>query len=122
MAQTLAAESVLWDATASTGAGGVSAAAYLGALTCVTFFIWNKDGATPTTIKAQAAEAKGKPGQNSTPTDWFDLYDGTTGGEVQWSVSAGGKIAVNVPNIGAVLVRLVSSADVIVYATLAKSD
>ena len=122
MAQTLRAESILWDGTVSTGAGGASAAVQLGALTCITFFIWNKDGATPTTIVAQCGETKGKPGQNAIPTDWFNLYDGTTGGEVSWSVSAGGKIAVNVPNMGATIVRLTSTADVLVYATVAASD
>lgn len=96
---------------AATGANAHSNAAYIGTDTNVTIFIQNGDGTNSSNFTAQvAANLNGTAGRNWTPqdADWYNLYDATTGNEVQWSVSAGGRIAINIPNIAATQIRLVS--------------
>src|SRR4051812_31732689 len=67
LANTLRGSQSLWAGTVSSGAGGFSAAGYIGPLSQVTVFIWNKDGSVTTTVTGQAGEGAGTPGRNNTP-------------------------------------------------------
>src|SRR5437660_1299123 len=90
---------VLWPGGVVVGGTNQpSATAYIGPDINVVFYIRNNDGTLASTLTAQVAGSGAKAGANYTPlsTEWFNLYDGTTGNLVQWSVGHNTKIAVNV--------------------------
>jgi len=96
----------------ATGANAHSNPAYIGTATNVTVFVFNGDGVNSSQLTVQvAANLNGTAGRNWTPADadWYNLYDSSTGNLAQWTVAAGGRIAINIPNIAATQIRLVSA-------------
>lgn len=126
MSMHVRAPQILWDGTASSGVGGRSKAGFIGAAQNITIFIKNTT-ATPTTVTAQLAPSTANnSGRNANPdptvaANWYNMYDGTTGDEVQWSLGANGQIAINVPNVAAQFIALTSSADVTLVASVETS-